>query len=64
MTSVGFITLDDIVDVLSEASGDFAAHGCQAAVDDTVRRLRAMDEGGENAERRTPNAEGRMTHDP
>ena len=49
MTAVGFVTLDEIVDVLAEAAGDLAAHSCATAVDDTLQRLRAMDEAAEPA---------------
>ena len=36
VTAVGFITLDEIVDLLAEASGDLDDHTCAAAVGDAL----------------------------
>ena len=47
MTAVGFITLDEIVDLLAEASGNLGGRAGAAAVGDTLRRLRMMDEASE-----------------
>jgi hypothetical protein len=44
VSAVGFITLDEIVDLLSEASADLDGRECAAAVGDALRRLRTMDE--------------------
>lgn len=43
VSAVGFITLDEIVDLLSEASTDLDGRECAAAVGDALRRLRTMD---------------------
>ena len=45
VSAVGFITLDEIVDVLAEASANLATHECAPGIADTLRRLRSMDEG-------------------
>ena len=47
VSAVGFITLDEIVDVLAEAAANLPATGCAPALADTLRRLRTMDEGPE-----------------
>ncbi|AMY08986.1 hypothetical protein LuPra_02194 [Luteitalea pratensis] len=47
VSAVGFITLDEIVDVLAEASGDLDGRQCAAAVGHALRRLRAIDEASE-----------------
>jgi hypothetical protein len=44
VTAVGFITLEEIVDLLGEASSDLGGRECAAAVGDALRRLRTMDE--------------------
>jgi hypothetical protein len=43
VSAVGFITLDEIVDVLAEASADLVGRECAAAVGDALRRLRTID---------------------
>jgi len=48
VSAVGFITLEEIVDLLEEASGDLGGRECAAAVGDALRRLRTMDEGPDN----------------
>jgi hypothetical protein len=48
VTTVGFITLEEIVDVLAEASADLAGRECHAPVAEALRRLRLIDESTKN----------------
>jgi hypothetical protein len=48
VSAVGFITLEEIVDLLEEASSDLGGRECAAAVGDALRRLRTMDEASED----------------
>ena len=44
VTAVGFITLEEIVDVLAEASTDLEGRQCHASVVEALRRLQTIDE--------------------
>ena len=44
VSAVGFITIDEIVDLLEEASSDLVNRECAATIDDALRRLRTLDD--------------------
>jgi hypothetical protein len=47
VTAVGFITLEEIVEVLAEAAEDLAGRACESAVSEALSRLQTMDAAAE-----------------